>query len=131
VESEDVAQDEDGELARWQDLKSGREGQGDGFGLLRNGLTPEPKLRRPTPHEHVLMVSLPLRWVVQETVPKCWARSRVTLGCTVGNGCPVLLPIVCQWAGVRPVNGEVSLAVTVEVAALSRQIGGSSGQALQ
>jgi hypothetical protein len=45
VQSEDVAQDEVGELARWQDLMSGREGQGGGFGLLRNGLTPEPKLR--------------------------------------------------------------------------------------
>jgi hypothetical protein len=34
VESEYVAQDEHGELARRQDLKSGHEGQGDGFGLF-------------------------------------------------------------------------------------------------
>src|SRR5580698_10921483 len=33
MESEDVAQDEDGELARRQDLKALHEGQGDGFGL--------------------------------------------------------------------------------------------------
>jgi hypothetical protein len=38
VESEDVAQDEDGKLARRQDLKGGHEGQGDGFGLLIAGL---------------------------------------------------------------------------------------------
>jgi hypothetical protein len=38
VESEDVAQDEDGELAGRQDLKGGHEGQGDGFGLLVPGL---------------------------------------------------------------------------------------------
>jgi hypothetical protein len=38
VESEDVAQDEDGELARRQDLKGGHEGQGDGLGLLVAGL---------------------------------------------------------------------------------------------
>ena len=38
VESEDVAQDEDGELAGRQDLKGGHEGQGDGFGLLVAGL---------------------------------------------------------------------------------------------
>jgi hypothetical protein len=37
VESEDVAQDKDGELARWQELKAGHEGQGDGFGLLVTG----------------------------------------------------------------------------------------------
>src|SRR5258705_11053190 len=38
VESEDVAQDEDGELARRQQLKGGHEGQRDGFGLLVAGL---------------------------------------------------------------------------------------------
>ena len=38
VESEDVAQDEHGELARRQDLQGGDEGQGDGFGLLIPGL---------------------------------------------------------------------------------------------
>ena len=38
VESEDVAQDEHGELARRQDLKGGHEGQRDGFGLLVAGL---------------------------------------------------------------------------------------------
>ena len=37
VESEDVAQDEDGELAGRQDLKGGHEGQGDGFGALVAG----------------------------------------------------------------------------------------------
>ena len=37
VESQDVAQDEDGELARRQDLQCGHEGQGDGFGLLVAG----------------------------------------------------------------------------------------------
>ena len=31
VESEDIAQDEDGDLARRQNLKGGHEGQGDGF----------------------------------------------------------------------------------------------------
>jgi hypothetical protein len=48
VESEDVAQDEDGELARRQDLESGHEGQGDGFGLfvarLRAGRHVDPTL---------------------------------------------------------------------------------------
>jgi hypothetical protein len=34
VKSEDIAQDEHGELARRQDLQRGDEGQGDGFGLL-------------------------------------------------------------------------------------------------
>ena len=38
VESEDVAQDEHGELARRQDLQRGHEGQRDGFGLLVAGL---------------------------------------------------------------------------------------------
>jgi hypothetical protein len=38
VESDDVAQDEDGELTRWEDLKGGHEGQRDGFGLLVAGL---------------------------------------------------------------------------------------------
>jgi hypothetical protein len=41
VESEDVAQDEDSELAGRQDLKGGHEGQGDGFGLLVAGLRAE------------------------------------------------------------------------------------------
>ena len=40
VESEDVAQDEDGELARRQQLQGGYEGQRDGFGLLVAGLRP-------------------------------------------------------------------------------------------
>jgi len=47
VESEDVAQGEDGELARRQDLKSGHEGQGDGFGLLVAGLGAERHVDRP------------------------------------------------------------------------------------
>src|SRR6266545_2020430 len=47
VESEDVAQDEHGELARRQDLKRGHEGQGDGFGLLVAGLGPERHVDRP------------------------------------------------------------------------------------
>src|SRR6478609_2164530 len=34
VESKDVAQDEDGDLAWWQQLQGGHEGQRDGFGLL-------------------------------------------------------------------------------------------------
>ena len=38
VESEDVAQDEHGDLAGRQDLKGGDEGQGDGFDLLVAGL---------------------------------------------------------------------------------------------
>jgi len=40
VESQDVAQDEDGDLARWQQLQGGHEGQRDGFGLLVAGLRP-------------------------------------------------------------------------------------------
>ena len=46
VESEDVAQDEDGDLARRQDLQGGHEGQGDGFGLLVAGLRPGRHLDR-------------------------------------------------------------------------------------
>src|SRR5262249_59392587 len=38
VESEDVTQNKDGELAGRQDLQGGHEGQGDGFGLLVAGL---------------------------------------------------------------------------------------------
>jgi hypothetical protein len=38
VEPEDIAQDEDGELARRQGLQRGHESQGDGFGLLVAGL---------------------------------------------------------------------------------------------
>jgi len=38
MESEDVAQDEDGDLARRQVLQGGHERQGDGFGLLVAGL---------------------------------------------------------------------------------------------
>jgi hypothetical protein len=41
VESEDVAQDEHGELARRQDLKSGHESQGDRLGLFVASLRPE------------------------------------------------------------------------------------------
>jgi len=41
VESQHVAQDEHGELARWQDLQCGHEGQGDRFGLLVAGLRAE------------------------------------------------------------------------------------------
>ena len=46
VESEDVAQDEDGELAGRQDLEGGDEGQGDGFGLLVAGLRAERHVDR-------------------------------------------------------------------------------------
>jgi hypothetical protein len=46
VESEDVAQDEHGELARRQDLKGGHEGQGDCFGLLIPGLGAERHVDR-------------------------------------------------------------------------------------
>src|SRR5712664_4971804 len=46
MESEDVAQDEDGELARGQDLKSGHKSQRDGFGLLVAGLRAERHLDR-------------------------------------------------------------------------------------
>src|SRR6266516_659946 len=46
VESEDVAQGEDGELARRQDLEGGHEGQGDGFGLLVAGLRAERHVDR-------------------------------------------------------------------------------------
>src|SRR3984885_15285461 len=41
AESEDVAQDEDGELARRKHLQGGHEGQRDGFALLVAGLRPE------------------------------------------------------------------------------------------
>jgi hypothetical protein len=41
VESEDVAQDEDGELARRKHLQGGHEGQRDSFTLLVAGLWPE------------------------------------------------------------------------------------------
>ncbi|WP_187365643.1 hypothetical protein [Trebonia kvetii] len=41
MESEDVAQDEESELAGRQDLKGGHAGQGDGFGLLVAGLRAE------------------------------------------------------------------------------------------
>ncbi len=44
MESEDVAQDEHGELARRQDLKGGHEGQGDGFGLLVAGFRAERRV---------------------------------------------------------------------------------------
>src|SRR5881394_3840410 len=40
VESKDVAQDEDGHLARRQQLQGGHERQRDGFGLLVAGLRP-------------------------------------------------------------------------------------------
>ena len=40
VEAEDVAQDEDGDLAWRQQLQGGHEGQRDGFGLLVAGLRP-------------------------------------------------------------------------------------------
>ena len=46
VESEHVAQDEHGQLARWQDLKSGHEGQGDGLGLFIPGLRSERHVDR-------------------------------------------------------------------------------------
>src|SRR5215475_13104678 len=46
VESEDVAQDEDGELARRQELKRGNEGQRDGFRLLIPGLRSERPIDR-------------------------------------------------------------------------------------
>jgi hypothetical protein len=46
VESEDVAQDEDSELARRQDLQGGHEGQRDGFGLLVAGLRAERHVDR-------------------------------------------------------------------------------------
>ena len=41
VEPEDVAQDEDGDLARRKQLQGGHEGQRDGFALLVAGLWPE------------------------------------------------------------------------------------------
>ena len=44
VESEDVAQDEHGELARWQALKGGHKGQRDGLGLLAAGLRTERRV---------------------------------------------------------------------------------------
>ena len=46
VEPEDVAQDEDGELARRQELKGGDKGQRDGFGLLVAGLRPGGRVHR-------------------------------------------------------------------------------------
>ena len=47
VEAEDVAQDEDGELAGRQDLEGGHEGQRDGLGLLVAGLRAERHVDRP------------------------------------------------------------------------------------
>src|SRR6266536_370243 len=44
VESENVAQDEHGELARRQDLQGGHKGQGDGFGPLVAGLRAERRV---------------------------------------------------------------------------------------
>jgi hypothetical protein len=46
MESEDVAQDEHGELARRQELKCGHEGQRDGFGLLVAGRRAERHVDR-------------------------------------------------------------------------------------
>jgi hypothetical protein len=51
-ESEDVAQDEDGELAGRQGLEGGDEGQGDGFGLLVAGFGAERHVDSPL-HEGV------------------------------------------------------------------------------
>ena len=47
AEPEDVAQDEDGDLARRQDLQGRHERQGDGLGLLVAGLRPERDIERP------------------------------------------------------------------------------------
>jgi hypothetical protein len=46
VESEDVAQEEDGDLARRQDLQGGHESQGDGLGLFVAGRRPGRNLDR-------------------------------------------------------------------------------------
>jgi hypothetical protein len=53
VETEDVAQDQDGELARRQDLQGGDERQGDRFGLLVAGLRAE----RPIDHTFWVLLS--------------------------------------------------------------------------
>ena len=46
MESEDVAQDQDGELAGRQDLEGRHEGQRDGFGLLVAGLRAGRRVER-------------------------------------------------------------------------------------
>jgi len=46
VEAEDVAQDEDGQLTGWQDLKGGHEGQGRWIRLLVAGLRAERQIDR-------------------------------------------------------------------------------------
>ena len=50
VKSQDVAQDENGELARWQDLKCCQERQRDGFGLLVAGLRAKRDVDRALEH---------------------------------------------------------------------------------
>src|SRR5205823_4928708 len=47
LEAEDIAEDENGELAMRQGLKRGDEGQGDGFGLLVADLRAEGHVDRP------------------------------------------------------------------------------------
>ena len=49
VVSENVAQDEDGELTRRQRLECGDEGQGDGFALLVAGFRAERREKAPAP----------------------------------------------------------------------------------
>src|SRR4029453_2859646 len=46
VESEDVAQNDDSELTRWEELQCGHESQGDGFGLLVPRFRAERHVRR-------------------------------------------------------------------------------------
>jgi len=70
------------------------------------------------------MVSQPLGRVERQAVPKFGAVGSHS-GVQGGNGCPVLLPIVCLVAGRRWTGGQ-PLPFTVEVGAHSRQIGRSS-----
>jgi hypothetical protein len=56
------------------------------------------------------------------------ARPRATLWFTVGNGCPLLIPIVCASWRCEADTGEVRHAVTSKSTRTSRQIGRSSSR---
>ena len=75
VEPEDVAEDEDGELARRQELEGGHEGQGDGLGLLVAGLRAERCADRTLEDERRGMARArrPRRAASARAVPR-WAR---------------------------------------------------------
>ena len=60
------------------------------------GLTPELALRRPTMNMSDGLAVAAMGCAAG--CPEMLARSRATLWFTVGNGCPLLIPIVCQLA---------------------------------